>query len=325
MNELSSIQIKQAAFDVGFDLCGISSAQTIPQAAQRFNAWLDNRFHGEMAYLEKEPERRVDPQRILNGANSVIMLGLNYYQPDSKEKPISAGRISKYARGRDYHKVIAKKLKALAARLTHLSGLDEATAAEAFRWYVDYGPMLERAYAVQAGLGYIGKNSMLINRSFGSYFFLAEIITTFELKPDNPQTANHGRCGDCNRCIDACPTGAIVADGVIDSTRCISYLTIERPANIPESLAKLMGDNLFGCDICQDVCPHNGRANLSKHGELLAGAGVGEFIDSEKILSLQSREDFLKLTAGTPLTRPKLEGLQRNAKIVSENVERESA
>ncbi len=160
---------------------------------------------------------------------------------------------------------------------------------------------------------------MLINRQFGSWIFLAELITDLELEPDDPDAINHGRCGTCRLCIEACPTGAIVDDGVVDSNSCISYLTVERPSMIANELASKMGDLVFGCDICQEVCPHNGRAKLTTHDELMSNSGVGEWLDLERVFSLESPDDFMALTAGTPLTRPKLEGLKRNAEIVRLN------
>jgi epoxyqueuosine reductase len=317
LDGMNSNIVKQLAFEAGFDLCGITAAEKLDLDSERYMLWLDNRYHGEMAYLADRPERRSDPEWLLDSARSVIVLGLNYYQPDSIETPSGHGRISRYARGRDYHKIIEKMTRRLIRQLDNASG-NEGTAE--FKWFVDFGPVLERAYAQKAGLGYVGRNSMLINRTFGSWIFLSEIITNLNLESDNPKAVKHGTCGTCRRCIEACPTGAIVADRVIDARRCISYLTIERPTEIPHDLADRMGDRIFGCDICQEVCPHNDRrSTMTRHSDLLAESGVGEFLDTNSVLAMQTREEFLKLTAGTPLTRPKLEGLKRNASIVLEN------
>jgi epoxyqueuosine reductase len=313
---LRADNVKALAYSSGFDLCGITSPDIIPQAAETLKNWLADGHHGEMSWLGSQTERRTDPRAILPNAKSVIMLGLNYYQPNSERPSPDDGRVSRYARGRDYHKVIAKRQKVFIAAMQERLGSDNG---HTFVSYVDYGPLLERAYAVKAGLGYIGKNAMLINKSFGSWIFLSAIITTVELDHDDPDSINHGRCGECNRCVTACPTGAIIRDGVIDSRLCISYLTIERPTAIPDTLASKIGEMIFGCDICQEVCPHNGRSIDTAHRDLLGSAGVGEFIDTRKVLALESREQFLKLTAGTPLTRPHLEGLQRNAAIVQKN------
>jgi epoxyqueuosine reductase len=313
---ITSKDIKQLAERAGFDLCGIAKAEVIPEAAARFYAWLDKGYQAEMGWLAKNIERRTDPTQLGIPARSIIMLGLNYFQSNTESPDNPSGHVSRYARGRDYHKVIEGMIRKL-LRLIETRFPD--TISNQCKYWVDYGPFLERSYAARAGLGYLGKNGMLINRQFGSWLFLAEVVTDLELEPDDPRETNHGRCGRCTKCIDACPTGAIVDDGMVDSNRCISYLTIERPSTIAPELAAKMGDMILGCDICQEVCPHNGRAKVTTHDELTPKSGVGEWLDLERVMSLQSQDDFMELTAGTPLTRPKLEGLKRNAEVVRRN------
>lgn len=313
---LNSELVKKLAFICGFDMGAITTPEILVDDKDRLRQWLKRGDQGKMKWIEKSFEKRTDPSKVLKNVKSIIMLGINYYQPNSKDIPEGMGLVSRFARGKDYHKVIERKIKHLIVKLKNNMG---SNTSHEFYWYVDYGPMLEKAYAAKAGLGYIGKNGMLINRTFGSWFFLSEILTTVELEPDKPYNGNHGRCGKCRLCIDACPTGAILPERTIDSNKCISYLTIEHQSKINDNLSKKMSNMLFGCDICQDVCPHNGRAVLTRHKEFLPDKGVGEFIDVQEVLKMKTNEEFLELTAGTPLTRFKLSGLQRNAKIVLQN------
>jgi len=315
---ITSEDIKVLAVRAGFDLCGITSAEVIPEAQGRFMQWLDRGYHADMHWMAQNVERRIDPARLGIKARSVIMLALNYYQPNSESVPAGHGRVSRYARGRDYHKVVGAKIKKLLRLIK--TRFPETGKAE-FKWWVDYGPFLERAYAAKAGLGFLAKNGLLISRRFGSWLLLAEIVTSLELEPDDPKAINHGRCGKCRLCIDACPTGAIVSDGVVDASLCLSYWTEENPTDIPEAIAAKIRHSLFGCDICQEVCPHNNkhRSIPTTHEELTPDQGVGEFLSIERVLSMTTRNEFLDLTAGTALTRPKLEGLQHTARVVKEN------
>ncbi|MFZ5980736.1 MAG: tRNA epoxyqueuosine(34) reductase QueG [Candidatus Zixiibacteriota bacterium] len=313
---ITSERVKQLAYDAGFELCGITKPDVIPEAKEAYVAWLQKKYHADMVYLARDTERRTDPKQVLPEAKSLIVLGLNYYQPNSETVPENHGRISRYARGKDYHDVIEKMTESLIEKIkVEVTNNSEPS----FRCFVDYGPLLERSYAVKAGLGYLGKNCSLINKKYGSWFFLAEIITSLELEPDQVWSGEHGKCGTCRRCIDACPTGAIVADGVIDARRCLSYLTIEKPSAISSEIADKMGDLIFGCDICQEVCPRNKKAVTTTHPDLLSEAGTGEFLDAKKVLALRDEAAFKKLTEGTSLKRPKLEGFRINAEIVLKN------
>ena len=243
-----STLIKEEAAKLGFTFCGISKAEFLEEEAPRLEAWLSKGMHGEMAYMENYFDKRLDPRLLVDGARSVISLGINYYT-DQKQQDASSPKISKYAYGTDYHSIIKEKLKQL------LNIIQEGVGEVSGRAFVDSAPVLDRAWAKKAGLGWVGKNTNLINQRTGSFFFLAELIIDLELEYDVAATADH--CGTCTRCIDACPTNAIVGPYVVDGSRCISYLTIELKNEIPAEFKGKMDNWMFGCDICQDVCPWN--------------------------------------------------------------------
>lgn len=307
--------IEQYAKKLGFDLVGFSPAEIEPKYKKAYKAWLKNHFDGKMSYMrEREKiEKRFNLRKILPAAKTVIVLAMNYYRP---QKPLKKGfgRVARYAFGRDYHKIIGKKLKGLEKFIQTLGGKTKS--------YVDAGPVLERAFAEQAGLGVIGKNSCLITDKFGSWVFLAEIITDLDLVCVNknaaktPQTdQNFKACGQCQRCKVACPTGAIVSPGVIDARKCISYLTIENKGKISKKFVEKIKETqqIFGCDICQEVCPHNiSRQKPAACAELETPKIAGDQIGLSKVLKIKNDMEFLKAFAGSPLMRTKLKGLQRN-------------
>lgn len=316
MNE----KIIEFAKSLGFDLVGFSPAKIENKYLEAFEQWLDKNHEAEMSYMQKIEQRR-DLTTLLPGAKSVIVLATNYYneQPPLKK---DHGRVARYAYGRDYHKVIKKKLKKLEVFIKELAPEAETKS------YVDTGPVLERALAEQAGIGRIGKNACLITKDFGSWVFLSEIITTLDLvssphgeipTPFNTPANSFNICGGCTRCIQACPTGAIISPGVIDSRLCISYLTIENRGDIPPELAKAIKESktLFGCDICQEVCPHNQkRQTANTHEDLRDPAIATDQFSLSKIKNIKTDIEYIEVFAGSPLTRPKRHGLQRNAKIL---------
>jgi epoxyqueuosine reductase len=291
--------IKQEAKRLGFLSCGISKAGFLEQEAPRIENWLNKQMHGEMSYMENHFDKRLDTTLLVDGAKSVISLVLNYF-PNEMQNPESY-KISKYAYGQDYHFVIKEKLKEL------LFSIQNEIGAVYGRAFVDSAPVLDKAWAAKSGLGWIGKNSNLITKQVGSFYFIAELIVDLELEYDHA-TTDH--CGSCTACIDACPTEAIAAPYVVDGSKCISYFTIELKENIPSEMKGKFNDWAFGCDICQDVCPWN---KFSKpHNELL-------FDPNSNLLSM-SKKDWEEITAATfsevfknsAVKRTKLEGLKRN-------------
>ena len=297
--------IKDESKRLGFSSCGISKARFLSEEADNFEKWLTKGYQGSMSYLEKNIDKRLDPRLLVPGSKSVISLSYNYFPP---KKLIEENNfiISKYAYGKDYHKVLKKKLKKLFASIREKIGKIEG------RVFVDSAPIHERAWAKLSGLGWVGKNSLLINKNKGSYFFLAEIICDLELEYDEPVL---NRCGSCTRCIDACPTDAITEAQVIDAKKCISYLTIENKENIPEELSGSLNNSIFGCDICQDVCPWNKRS--TPHNEK-------EFLPNKELKKLKRKdwielteETFNKIFEGSAVKRTKYKGLTRNIKALT--------
>ena len=315
--------IQQRAHELGFDLCRFTTAAA-PDSAGRFQQWLDQGRHGQMAYLQGNANKRVDPQHVLPGAKSIIVLAASYAEvppqpaanPHSAFRiPHSAGLVARYARFTDYHHVLADKLRPLADFVTQLGRHGDRSL-----WYVDTGPLLERDLAERAGLGFIGKHTNLIGRQLGNWFFLAEIITTLELEPDPPER-NH--CGTCTRCLAACPTGAITAPFQLDARRCISYLTIELKGSIPVEFRRAMGRRIYGCDDCLEVCPWN---RFAREGRLMKSQTRPDLAQPD-LIELLALDDagFKRRFAHTPLLRAKRRGLLRNVCVALGNTGDHSA
>lgn len=298
--------IKSAAHELGFTYCGISKAEFLKEEAPRLEEWLKRGYQGKMSYLENYFDKRLDPTLLVPGAKSVISLMYNYY-PEKDLASESDLKIAKYAYGEDYHFVVKDKLKILFERLQDQVGDIQG------RVFVDSAPVMERAWAKKSGLGWIGKNSLLLNKASGSFYFLAEIILDLELEYDGPVK---DYCGTCTACMDACPTDAITEPYVVDGSKCISYFTIELKEEIPTSVKGKFENWIFGCDICQDVCPWN---RFSKpHQE-------SRFNPNPELQSI-SQDDwreitedvFQKVFKDSPIQRTRLEGLKRNIRFVTE-------
>ena len=303
--------LRQYARELGFDDCRFTTAEP-PASAPQFKKWLAQNQHGEMAWLERNAEKRVDPQKILTGAKSIIVLAVSYQNESQSHIPraLSAGLIARYAQFADYHKIIGEKLKLLTQFINERGGADTRPL-----WYVDTGPILERDFAQRAGLGFIGKHTNLISRQLGNWIFLAEIITTLELEPDPPDK-NH--CGNCTRCITSCPTQAITAPFKLDARKCISYLTIELKGVIPIELRRLISNHIYGCDDCLAVCPWN---RFAREGNLMKPHARMDLTQPD-LLELLQLDDagFKSRFAGTPMQRTKRRGLLRNVSVALGNV-----
>jgi epoxyqueuosine reductase len=297
--------IRAEARRLGFEACGIAQAAPLDEDARRLEAWLAKGYHGKMQYMENHFELRTDPCKLVPGARSVVTLLMNYF-PGARQSD-EAPRIAKYAWGKDYHEVIREKLNQLLAYIrAHIGEVNG-------RGFVDSAPVLERSWAVRSGLGWIGKNGNLLNKDHGSFFFLATLITDLELTPDPPFETDH--CGTCTRCLDACPTDALVSPTVVDGSRCISYLTIElKDELIPSEFHDKMEGWMFGCDICQDVCPWNRFAQPHTEPAFTPLPGVLDL--SRQQWEALDEETFRALFRHSPLKRSKWKGIKRNLKLV---------
>jgi len=333
--------IAQRALELGFDACRFTTADP-PQSVPQFRQWLDARYHGEMDYLQRNANKRVDPKQVLPGAQSIICLAASYAnfksqvsssglassvvsgplsvvkaaagasrnpQPATRN-PRPSGVIARHARFDDYHDVLADRLKLLASFVNRLGGAGTRSLG-----YVDTGPLLERDLAQRAGLGFVGKHTNLISRGLGNWIFLAEIVTTLELEPDKPEK---NRCGTCTRCLDACPTRAITGPFQLDARLCISYLTIELKGPIPVELRPAIGNRIYGCDDCLAVCPWN---RFAREGKLMQEHARPDLVQSD-LIELLSLDDagFKKRFASTPMLRTKRRGFLRNVCVALGNV-----
>ncbi len=297
--------VKEQALALGFDRVAVGPADP-PEHGRAFEAWLDAGYAGTMDYLERRRAERLDPRRLLPGARSVIAVALNYYQGESSDTEAWAP-VARYAWGRDYHDLMRPRLERLSEFIHGAGGPAVRTRAA-----VDTSAVLERDLAARAGLGWVGKNTNLLHPELGSWFFIGVILTTADLDFDGPLP---DRCGTCRACLDVCPTEAFVAPYVLDARRCISYLTIEHPGPIPEELRTPMGEWLFGCDLCQTVCPWNRKAPLTGEPALMPRA---ELMPLPSLLGM-TEEDFKARFGGTPLTRPRRRGLLRNVTVALGN------
>ncbi|MGB5138199.1 MAG: tRNA epoxyqueuosine(34) reductase QueG, partial [Candidatus Zixiibacteriota bacterium] len=288
-----------------FDFCGIARADFLEEEAPRLERWLRLGKHGEMAYMNNWFDKRLDPRKLVDGAKSVICLMQNYYTDQVQTDP-EAPRIAKYARGKDYHWVLKQKLFSIVDKLRADVGDFN------FRVFVDSGPVLEKAWAAKAGLGWIGKNSLLLTREHGSFYFLCEIIVDFDLDYDRPIT---DFCANCRKCQDACPTGALVEPRILDARRCISYFTIEYRGDLPLELRDKFDNWMFGCDICQDVCPWNRKS--IPHYESLFNPDSEMLNKSKTEWQEITRDVYNRLFRDTAVTRTRFEGLKRNIKFLT--------
>ncbi len=306
---LQSGEIKQVARELGFNKVGIVPATALTEEGQRLRQWLARNFHGQMQYMARDPEQRLDPRRLLPSAKSVVCTALNYYRPEQHTEAPGIGKISRYAWGDDYHEVLRDKLKSL------LAWIQERVPEVEGKVCVDSSPMMDKAWAVRAGLGWIGKHTNLITCEYSSWVFLGELLLSIELDYDSYIEADH--CGTCTACIEACPTQAIVEPYVLDARRCISYGTIElRDEQLPEPIRSHLEGWVFGCDICQEVCPWSSFSTPAEEARFEPRPGITT-PRLQELLSL-SQEEFSIRFRHSAIKRAKLQGLRRNAKAAAE-------
>ena len=290
----------------GFDLVGFAESKELDIEIERLSEWLDHGYQAGMTYMQRNLDKKKDVKKFLSTAKSVISLGINYYSPDKYSEQDNRGKVSRYAWGKDYHLVIWEKLDKIIGELKHKEPSFEAAS------YVDTGPVMDKAWAVRSGIGWLGKHTNVINKKIGSWFFIANIITNWEFEYSNPI---EDFCGSCTACIDACPTNAIIKEYVVDSNKCISYLTIENKQNIPEEFKSQFENWVFGCDICQDVCPWNIKfSKFMATKEFHPQKGNRE-LNLDDVLNL-TKTEFDKRFSVSPIKRAKLSGLKRNAEFL---------
>jgi epoxyqueuosine reductase len=302
---IESSDVKRIGIEAGFDLVGIARADKPKAADERFREWLARGFHASMKWMEREPEKRTDPRLLFPEARSVAVFLHNYYTPHRHTSP---GKISRYAWGDDYHNVLREKMEAVLGKLQRLDAAIEGKIC------VDTSPIMEKPWAVRAGLGWIGKHSNLITRDIGSWVFIGVMLLNIELEPDEPFVEDH--CGTCTACLDACPTQAIVEPYVVDSAKCISHATIElRGETLPGDVARNLDGWLYGCDVCQDVCPWNRFETPT--GEIRFEPRNNETSLDPVSVSKMTHEEYVERFRSSAIKRAKLNGLQRNAKYLS--------
>ena len=307
LREQRATFVKQKTQEMGFDFCGIAKADFLEDEAPRLEKWLNQNMHGSMHYMTNHFDKRLDPRKLVEGARSVVTLLYNYFPEDDLSRSDNY-KISKYAYGQDYHFVIRSKLRKL------MESLQQEIGEIQGRVFVDSAPIMERAWAKRSGVGWVGKNSLLLTKQRGSFFFLAEMIIDLELATDGPV---QDYCGTCTRCLDACPTDAIVEPYVVDGSRCISYYTIELKESIPESVRGNFENSIFGCDICQDVCPWNRHSRPHREPTFKPHPDLGKM--EKRDWEEMTEEVFRELFKKSAVKRTKFAGLKRNIRFIAQN------